>query len=598
MGRSYRLSCYALVALCGLWGMAVQPGDGAAPAPEGEGSPAPAEAADTAAPETTTTPDPDAPPAPVPAGSTVLVCTVDGMIDEGIAVVVERAVQEANDIGAAGLIFEVDTFGGRVDSAIAITESIIDAQMPTIAYIVNKGAISAGALISYSCDYIVMAPGTNIGASTVVSAGGEGMQAADEKSQSFVRAKYRALGEQKGHNPILGEAMVDSDIEVQAVRDAGGEWTFYKVADGRPVEQQRAAGQDGEGEQPGDQTEPEPPVPGPSPNMPPGGLERAFRELFEGVEEAERAKEMERAAEEMRNREGDLPEELPDGAVVVTPAGKLLTFTTNEALKFGLIPFVAESLEEVKSYYGYVDVMTQRIEPTWAEELFRFLRNPLISGLLLMLGFGGLYLEIRTPGFGLPGMIGLGALTLFFGSHMVLGLADWVDVALVVIGLGMIGIEVFVLPGFGVLGGLGILSLLVGLYLSLTRVPIPEYEWQVAATNDALLSMATFLTTFVVLTISSIFLLPRSPVFQRLTLADSQMSTSGYTTQSTDDVSAAVGQMGVATTVLRPAGRGRFGARSYDVVTRGEYLDKGCPIRIIRAEGNRYVVEQVNAENA
>ena len=114
----------------------------------------------------------------------IVVCPIEEMVDDGMAVIVERAIEEAR--GAAALIFHVDTPGGLVDAAIEISNSILNAPCPTIAYLDGMGAISAGALISYSCDHIVMAPATNIGASAPVLAGGqEAAPTMDKKAKSF-----------------------------------------------------------------------------------------------------------------------------------------------------------------------------------------------------------------------------------------------------------------------------------------------------------------------------------------------------------------------------------------------------------------------------
>ena len=165
----------------------------------------------------------------------VVVCPIDGDILDGIAVVVKRAVTEEAQ-GAKAILFIIDTYGGRVDSAIDIANTILEAPAPTIAFITGRGAISAGALISYACDYIVMAPGANIGASTPIVPGMEMTEEMNEKSMSFLRAKYRALGEENGHNPLIGEAMVDPSIELYAVDEPDGTFRIYKVEKGQVVE--------------------------------------------------------------------------------------------------------------------------------------------------------------------------------------------------------------------------------------------------------------------------------------------------------------------------------------------------------------------------
>ena len=142
-------------------------------------------------------------------------------------------------------------------------------------------------------------------------------------------------------------------------------------------------------------------------------------------------------------------------------------------------------IDEVIGFCTMEQMRKVVIEPTWSEGLYRWLTSPLVAGLLLLLGFGGLYLEIKTPGVGLPGLIGVIALAIFFGSHLVIGLADWIDLLLVTVGLALLIAEVFFIPGFGLAGVSGIACLAVGFYLSLTRVVIPQYSWDFDRLEDA-----------------------------------------------------------------------------------------------------------------
>ena len=157
----------------------------------------------------------------------VVVCPVSDLIDDGIAVVVERAVHEAREADA--LVLEVDTPGGLIDAAKDISISIGKARCQTIAYIKGMGAISAGAMISYACDDMIMEPGTNIGAATPVVVGPQGMQPTGEKEVSYMRGKMRALAERNKHNPGIAEAMVDKDIELRSFLDPQGDWQIFAV---------------------------------------------------------------------------------------------------------------------------------------------------------------------------------------------------------------------------------------------------------------------------------------------------------------------------------------------------------------------------------
>ncbi len=518
----------------------------------------------------------------------VVVCPVEEMVDDGLVVIVQRAINEAE--GAAALIFVVDTPGGKVDSAIEISNAILTAPCPTIAYVTGMGAISAGALISYSCDHIIMSSATNIGASTPIVMGGAQPSAEfNEKTNSFLRSRYRALGEENGHDPSLGEAMVDADIELRGYLQADGKYFIYRVREeDEGLSKSERATRD---------------------------MVKAVRDAFESeinksvedllkekadqvVREALKKKPAQLVPPELESTMEEGPTVLEDGSELVSARGELLTLTSSEALRYGLIPVKADTVDEVMQYYGYGGLRKVMIIPTWAEHLFRFLTSPMISGLLLLLGIGGLYIEIRTPGFGIPGMLGAMCLALFFGSYLVIGLADWLDIFLVLIGMLLILLEIFVIPGFGLAGVSGMICLVVGFYLSLTRVTIPQYSWDFQRLQDA--GQTVFFATlmFMGFAILSWRIFPRTPLARRLVLSDAQDASQGYVVQSSSMASTAIGLEGIATSMLRPAGRGRFGTTTYDVVTRGEFIEKGRPIRIIEAGGNRYVVEERHEDDA
>ncbi len=142
---------------------------------------------------------------------------IEGMIDNALAKYIDRALADAEESGASVVLFEMDTFGGLVEAADHIRTSILDAPVPTVVFI-NKNAASAGALISYAADRIVIAPGGSIGAATAVDATG---QYASEKVQSYMRSIMRATAEANGRDPYIAEAMVSDSIAVDGVSEVG-----------------------------------------------------------------------------------------------------------------------------------------------------------------------------------------------------------------------------------------------------------------------------------------------------------------------------------------------------------------------------------------
>ena len=294
--------------------------------------------------------------------STVYRVPVTGEIELGLAPYIQRAVKEAAEVGAAALILDIDTPGGRVDAAEIISDALTDSEVPVYS-LVNRRAYSAGALIALSTSRIYMRPASVIGAATPVD--GTGTKA-PEKIVSAMRSQMRALAEANGLEPEVAAAMVDEDIEI-------------------------------------------------------------------------------------------------DGVV---ESGKLLTLTTEEAVEIGYAEAI-EDLDALLVELGHEGATVVTLELNWAEHLVRFFSSSVVSPFLLSLGFLGLLIEIRTPTFGLAGTMGLISLGLFFGSNMIVGLAGLEDVLIVGAGLVLLGIEAFVVPGFGIFGVAGIVAILAGLYMSL-----------------------------------------------------------------------------------------------------------------------------------
>jgi membrane-bound serine protease (ClpP class) len=235
------------------------------------------------------------------------------------------------------------------------------------------------------------------------------------------------------------------------------------------------------------------------------------------------------------------------------------------------------------------------IEPNWAEKTFRFLTSPTVAGLLLMIGLGALYFEVKTAGFGLAGIVGIIALSLLFGAHFVLGLTDTIDVVLIIAGMILIAVEVFVLPGFGIPGVAGILCLLAGTYLALVDFTVPEYSWQYERLEEVIYSLAVAGISFAAFVFATWKLLPRSPLYGAFVLLRSQPVAEGYTAPVQTALQPRVGMRGRTTSMLRPVGRARFGDATLQVVSRAAYIPSGVDVEIIEIDGGRYIVEKTEA---
>jgi membrane-bound serine protease (ClpP class) len=294
-----------------------------------------------------------------------------------------------------------------------------------------------------------------------------------------------------------------------------------------------------------------------------------------------------RGLAEARGLDPRIAEAMVDDDVVVeglVEQGKLLTLTAAEAERVGY----ARQVDDWDAALADLELTgAEEYTPSinWAERVVRFLTHPAFAPLLLSLGFLGLLVEIKAPGFGLPGAVGVVCLALFFGGHALVGLAGWEEVLLFSAGLILLLIEVFAIPGFGIFGIAGIAAILGSLFMTLTGPLATAIDYtQASAMLTAVLAIVLVGAWILVRT------LPGSGRFTR-----SGVTLGAATTRAEGYLSAAVrpellGAEGVATTDLRPAGAGRFGDEFLDVVSEGGWIPAGTPIRVIRAEGYRHVV--------
>jgi membrane-bound serine protease (ClpP class) len=300
-----------------------------------------------------------------------------------------------------------------------------------------------------------------------------------------------------------------------------------------------------------------------------------------------------RATAESRKRPPLVAEAMVDPDVEirgVIAKGKLLTLTTDEALKLKVADFRADTLEAVLKTLGIADADVRRMAPTWAESVVRFLTNPVVSSLLMTVGILGVIVELRTPGFGAPGVVGIASLGLFFWGHWIVRLAGWEELLLVALGLILLAAEIFVIPGFGVPGVLGLILILAGLGLSIVGAGATwdALGWAVGRVAiSCLLAIAGGLALLRVL--------PHLPVGRRLVLATELPAMTGHAPVAEED-RRWLGRRGTTSSPLRPAGIATIDGERVDVVSEGEFIDSGRAITVVRVDGNRIVVRLAEPE--
>lgn len=303
-----------------------------------------------------------------------------------------------------------------------------------------------------------------------------------------------------------------------------------------------------------------------------------------------------RATAEATGRDPRIAEAMVDETIAVegvSEEGELLTVSSDEALRFGVADAVLPSVDATLEALGLADREVVVHAASRAEQVLRFLGSPVMASLLMMMMLGGLYFEIQTPGVGFAGAVALVGAALFFAPHYLLGLVEAWEIALFAVGVGLILVEIFVTPGFGVFGIAGLVATLGALVVAL----IPNIGFSFPTDGEiarATTTLAAALVLTVLLAISLGRYLPRSKRLSGLVLVPDLASAAGYT--SADTVADLVGQHGRALTTLRPAGTAEVAGVRVDVVSEGPFVAAGSAIEVVSARGSRVVVREVVAE--
>ena len=361
----------------------------------------------------------------------IYVVPIQDVIDLGIPSLVSRGISLAESNNADMIIFDIDTFGGRVDAATQIKDSISSTNIETIAFI-NRRAISAGSLISLSCDKIYMTDGATIGATSVVDMSGSKQS---EKSQSYMREEMAATAEKSGNNPNIARGMVDEELSFE-----------YLVVDGDSLK----------------------------------------------VDDIEGRKE-----------------------------GKLITLTTELALKYGIADGKSETIEELLSSLEINEYDITTVDENWSENVVRILTNPTVSSLLTTFGTIGVISELYSAGWGIGGTIGIICLTLALGAGYLTQLASSTDILVILLGILLLFVEAVAIPGFGIFGITGIIILFYGFYLLL----IPDIPVSPEVYSEALDGFSWAIVVGIFGIIFILRLIGKSAFFQKLVSSDTNKTT-------------------------------------------------------------------------
>lgn len=397
---------------------------------------------------------------------------------------IKKAIKKAADEGASLIILELDTPGGLLSSALSIKNSIIESDIPVVAYI-NKNALSAGALISLSCEAIYMSDGSIIGAATPVYMKGDEIEKAGEKEISAMRAAMRSSAERNKKNVRVAEAMVDETI------------VLTKKNDGIDLD---------------DKT--------------------------------------------------------------------LLTLSTEEALKVNIADGKANSIMDIIKLRNLSEnSVIKNVEEEKYDYILRFLINPVVLSALISIGIIGVYIELKTPGFGIGGVISIIAFSIFFFAQIFVGDSGFLAPAIFFLGVVLLAIEIFVIPGFGITGILGIFGIAAGIFMSFGINNIAQ---------ATLVVFVSLISDIILIIILARFILKSKGFKNKMAL---ETDTAGYhSSVSYDNL---LGLEGITETLFRPSGNIIIDGKKYDAITEGEFINKGAKIKVILVEGNKIVVKEV-----
>jgi membrane-bound serine protease (ClpP class) len=277
------------------------------------------------------------------------------------------------------------------------------------------------------------------------------------------------------------------------------------------------------------------------------------------------------------------------------PNGKALVLTADEAKQWGIARHKVDGLDDLYAQYGVSKSQVQTASYDWLDEFAEFLRRPVTRIFLVMIGVICLMLELKMPGVSVPGVIAAVCFILFFWSHSQSAGLDLLGVLLFILGLVLIGLEIFVFPGTGVAGVSGTLLVVFSLALvALEKRPQTSEEWVGLLSMMAQFGLA--LVGAVLLAVLLASYLPHIPYLNRLILkpkTEPGEPGEGLPEAVRPETAALLGAIGVAATPLRPAGKVKFGDEYIDVVAEGAYVEAGTRVQVVEIEGNRVVVKEV-----
>ncbi|MCB1181126.1 MAG: ATP-dependent Clp protease proteolytic subunit [Chlamydiia bacterium] len=447
------------------------------------------------------------------------------------------------------IILELNTPGGQVFAAQKISDALkemdIQHEVPIVCFI-NNWAISAGAMLAYSCRYISIVKDASMGAAQPLMQTGGKTEIASEKVNSAIRADFANRASFYERNPLIAEAMVDPDF-VLVVRDE-------KIIELQTNEEIKST-------------------------------DRII---------TKKGKLLTLNAKEMM--------ELGVADIFLKPE-KLSSITAMEKME-GKWPAFKELLFEYPFFTHIPHAEIDAYQPDWKTKFFSLIATPVVSSVLFLVLMISFYMELNTPGFGVPGVIGLMALFCILLGSFAIEAASWLELILLLAGIGLILLEVFVIPGFGITGILGIILSVTALSLILLPgLKGISFDFDTQTFNAAgsyfferLVWLAgTLVIGVIILAILARFLVPKIRVLSPIIHRGEQETEKGFVAGRRKEELPEIGTIGIVVSPLRPAGKVEIEGDFYDAISSGRFIEKGEKVTIVGIEGSKMIVQDIDS---
>lgn len=297
-----------------------------------------------------------------------------------------------------------------------------------------------------------------------------------------------------------------------------------------------------------------------------------------------------RSTAETKGRNPDIAEAMVDERKVVegiSEEGKVLTLTSKEAVKFKMANGIVNNVDDILQILELENVVVQKHQMTTLDQVINFLLNPAVNSILLLIIIGGIYFELQAPGLGLPSLAALTAAILYFAPLMIDGTAQFWEISIFVIGIILVLLEIFVIPGFGVAGIAGIICIIAGLTLSLIGFDGWDFEFNFI-TGDLLIRAFFRVILMISVALFIIFFFGPSllqlPGFNKLVLTSNQESQQGYSTKR-NELYDLIGKEGVVLHQLRPSGKIKIDDQIYEAISISHLIDQDTVVKVVEVEG-------------